>query len=131
MEQGKDFLKGVEYYLTIGSKKAALFSLQQAAECFLIAIIRVVNGYTTNLHNLDTLLDVTRMFTNDIAAIFDLTDQYNLKLFTVLKHAYINVRYKDGYELDDDAATALYPYIKNLMFVVEQVYQKYLLTNTL
>lgn len=36
MEQGKGFLKGAEYYLTIGADSAALFSLEQAAECFLI-----------------------------------------------------------------------------------------------
>lgn len=131
MDQGKDFLKGAEYYLTIGADKAALFSLEQAAECFLIAIIRVVNGYTTNIHNLSTLLNVTRMFTHDIENVFDLGNQESLPLFNVLKHAYINVRYKDSYEIDNQSAASLFPYIKRLLAVVEQVYQKHLMMNTL
>jgi HEPN domain-containing protein len=131
MDQGKDFLKGAEYYLMIGADKAALFSLEQAAECFLIAIIRVVNGYTTNIHNLSTLLNVTRMFTNDIADVFDLGNRESLQLFNVLKHAYINVRYKDSYEIDHQSAASLFPYIKRLLAVVEQVYQRHLMMNTL
>jgi HEPN domain-containing protein len=131
IDQGKDFLQGAEYYLTIGADKAALFSLEQAAECFLIAIIRVVNGYTTNIHNLSTLLNITRMFTHDIAEIFDLGNQESLQLFNVLKHAYINVRYKDSYEIDNQSAASLFPYIKRLLAVVEQVYQRHLMMNTL
>ncbi|MGY4537831.1 HEPN domain-containing protein [Mucilaginibacter sp. UYNi724] len=131
MEQGKGFLKGAEYYLSIGADKPALFSLEQAAECFLIAIIRVVNGYTTNIHNLSTLVNITRMFTQDIAAVFDLGNQEGLQLFNVLKHAYINVRYKDSYEIDDHSVATLLPYIKRLLVVVEQVYEKHLSMNTL
>ena len=131
MDQGKDFLKGAEYFLTIGADKAALFSLEQAAECFLVAIIRVVNGYTTNIHNLSTLLNVTRMFTYDIADVFDLGNRESLQLFKVLKHAYINVRYKDSYEIDHHSVAALYSYLKKLVIVVEQVYQRHLIMNTL
>lgn len=130
-DQGKDFLKGGEYYLNIRADQAALFSLQQAAECFLMAIIRVVNGYTTNIHNLSTLLNITRMFTNDIANVFDLENQGGKQLFNVLKNAYINVRYKDTYEADKQDVRAIYPYIKKLMVVVEKVYEHYLLTSNL
>ncbi|MBD1395309.1 HEPN domain-containing protein [Mucilaginibacter glaciei] len=131
MEQGKDFLKGAEYYLTIGANKAALFSLEQAAECFLIGIIRVVNGYTTHIHNLSTLLNISRMFTHDIADVFDLGNHESLQLFNVLKHAYINVRYKDSYEIDYQSTASLFPYIKQLLAVVEQIYQRHLMMNTL
>lgn len=131
MDQGKDFLKGAEYYLSIRANQAALFSLQQASECFLMAIIRVVNGYTTNIHNLSSLLDITRMFTNDIANVFDLDSQGGKQLFNVLKNAYINVRYKDTYEADQQDVRAIYPYIKRLMVIVEKVHEHYLLTSNL
>lgn len=131
MGQGKDFLKGAEYYLSIRADQAALFSLQQAAECFLMAIIRVVSGYTTNIHNLSTLLDITRMFTNDIANVFDLDSQGGKRHFNALKNAYINVRYKDTYEVDQQDVRAIYPYIKRLMLVVKKVYEHYLLTSNL
>lgn len=131
IEQGKDFLKGADYYLAIGADKAALFSLEQAAECFLIAIIRVVNGYTTNIHNLSTLVNITRMFTQDISDIFDLDNREGLELFNVLKHAYINVRYKDSYEIDHQSTASLFSYVQRLLVVVEQVYQRHLMMNTL
>ncbi|WP_295801693.1 HEPN domain-containing protein [Mucilaginibacter sp.] len=129
--QGKDFLSGAEYYLKTGAYGAALFSLQQCVESLLIAVIRSVLGYRVNNHNLSKLLDITQMFTDDLAAVFNLEDAESVQLFDLLKHAYVNVRYKDTFEPDTKSLETLYRVTKHFVSVVELVHQKYLLTNSI
>ncbi len=129
--QSLEFLQGAEYYLTIGAHKAALFSLSQTAECLLVAIIRFVTGYDINTHNLARLLKLTQMFTGDIAAVFDLDNENNKKLFNVLKGAYVDVRYRDRYEVDSVAVSALYQLVKQMTIVINEVQQKHALVSTL
>jgi len=130
-EQGKDFLSGAEFYISRKSFGSALFSLHQCAECLLTAIVKAVLDYNVGGHNLTKLLDMTEMFTQDIAAIFHLENEEKAKQFDVLKHAYVNVRYKDNYEPDESNIINLYPTIKKMVTVVETVYQKHLLINNL
>jgi HEPN domain-containing protein len=129
--QGKEFLNGAEYYMTIGADNAALFSLHQCTECLLVAIIRAVTGYGINVHNLKKLLDLTLMFTTDIANIFELEKADKLLLFNQLKHAYIDIRYKDTFEVDPGYTAKLYQCIRQLLVVTEKVYQKHLLMSSL
>jgi HEPN domain-containing protein len=129
--QGLEFLKGAEYYLTIGANNAALFSLSQTAECLLVAIIRFVTGYEINTHNLERLLKLTQMFTGDISAVFGLDSEDNKKLFNVLKGAYVDVRYRDKYKAAPISISAIYILIKQMSSVVDQINQKHLLLSTL
>lgn len=129
--QSQEFLKGAEYYLRIGAYNAALFSLHQTAECLLVAIVRFMTGYDINTHNLERLLKLTQMFTADIAAVFNLEDQENRKLFNILKGAYVDVRYRDSYESDPKTVLALSDLVKEMIVVIEKVHQKHLLASTL
>jgi HEPN domain-containing protein len=129
--QSLEFLKGAEYYLTIGAHNAALFSLSQTAECLLVAIIRLVTLYEINTHNLERLLKLTQMFTADISAIFELDDMEKKKLFNILKGAYVDVRYRDRYESDAASVAALYPLVKQMSTLLDQLSQKHLLASTL
>ena len=129
--QALEFLKGAEYYLTIGAHNAALFSLSQTAECLLVAIIRLVTLYEINTHNLERLLKLTQMFTADISAIFELDDMEKKKLFNILKGAYVDVRYRDRYESDAASVAVLYPLVKQMAVVLGQLSQKHLLASTL
>jgi len=127
--QGKDFLSGAEYYLKMEAHGAALFSLQQCVECLLIAVIRSVLGYRVNNHNLSKLLDISQMFTNDLSAVFNLDDAEGSRLFDLLKHAYVNVRYKDTFQPDTKSLETLHRVTKHFVSVTELVHQKNLLTN--
>jgi HEPN domain-containing protein len=131
LRQGKEFLSGAEYYLSTGAYSAALFSLHQSAECILIAIVRAVLGYRINSHNLLRLLRVTQFFTNDLAAVFKLETEEGKKNFTVLKEAYVSVRYRDNYLPDTSSVETLYPVVSNLLLTAEQVYRQFLLMNTI
>ena len=129
--QGKDFLSGADYYLKNNAYGAALFSLHQCTECLLTAIIRAVSSYSINNHNISRLLMLTVMFTDELIKVFDLSDEFIANRFEQLKHAYINVSYKDTFEPDPKVVDTLYQDIKELVIKVEQVYEKHLLINYL
>ena len=121
--QGIDFLEGAAYHLEKGAANAALFCLQQCAECLLIAIIRAVTGYRINNHNLSKLLNLTKMFTDDLAEVFPLENNQYAEHFNLLKQAYVNVRYKDDFQAEPVLVQALYPLVKHFVTVAGQVYQ--------
>ncbi len=129
--QGKDFFSGAEFYINRRSFGAALFSLHQCAESLLTAIIKAVLDYNIGGHNLTKLLEMTQMFTPDIANLFELGDEEKAKQFDMLKQAYVNVRYRDNYESDENHIADLHLTIQQLIIIVEKVYQKHLLLNNL
>jgi HEPN domain-containing protein len=129
--QGKDFLKGAEYYLRINAYGAALFSMHQCVEYLLVAIIRVVLGYGLNVHNLSKLLSITRMFTNDLFIVFNFEDEQSAALFRMLKDAYIDVRYRDTFDPDITSLDTLYRVTKHFVETVEKVYERHLLSESL
>lgn len=124
--QGRDFLSGAGYYYEKQAYNAALFSLHQAAECLLTAIIRAVIGYGINNHNLSRLLAITGMFTGDLIEIFELGDIMAKERFELLKHAYTNVRYKDSFEADPTTVEWLMERVTHLAVKVEDIYSAHL-----
>jgi HEPN domain-containing protein len=129
--QSADFLKGAEYHIGEGAYNAALFCLHQSAECALTAVIRGVLGYNINNHNLSRLIAITQMFTADISGVFATANEQDLSLFNVLKNAYVNVRYKDSYQAKGEEVSDLFSFANKLTMVVEQVYLRYKLVNSL
>jgi len=129
--QGMDFLDGVAYYLEKGSANAALFCLQQCTECLLIAILRAVTGYRINNHNLSKLLHLTRLFTDDLVAVFALENNQYAEHFNLLKQAYVNVRYKDDFQAELVLVKALYPLVQQFVTVAGQVHQKHLMISSI
>ncbi len=131
LKQGKEFLLGAEYYLSVQAYATALFSLHQSSQCILIAIVKAVLGYKINSHNLMRLLRVTQFFTNDLTEVFKLETQDGKRNFNILKEAYISVRYRDNYQPDGATVEALYPVVSKLLSTAEQVYYQFLLMNTI
>ncbi len=129
--QCNDFLTGAEYHISYGAYNAALFCLQQCAECALMAVVRGVLGYNINNHNLSRLFTISGMFTAEISGVFGTDDAENSKLFKVLKNAYVNVRYKDGYKASGDEVTELSSLVKKLVVVIEQVFLRHKMVNSI
>ncbi|MGY4538974.1 HEPN domain-containing protein [Mucilaginibacter sp. UYNi724] len=128
---GLDFYNGAKYHLQQDADNAALFCRHQCAECILVALVRAVLNYDINNHNLSRLLTITEMFTVDLVIVFKTDEPGNLMLFNELKHAYVNVRYKDGYEADRNKVRALLGTLKQLLNVAERVYEQHLLISSL
>lgn len=57
-------------------------------------------GYRINNHNLSRLLNLTQLFTDDLAEVFAVDDSQSKQLFNLLKNACVNVRYKDDFEAE-------------------------------
>ncbi len=137
--QAEEFLKGAEYHLKEGAYKAALFSLHQAAEAALIAIVEEVTGYRPSSHNLSRLFKLTEMFTGCISREMEIgsyiackqqgnivTEQHSgndRELFELLKNAYVGVRYKECFDADEAAVKALVALTTNVLKVILKVYQ--------
>lgn len=130
-KQGMDFLNGASYHLEKGSANAALFCLHQSVESMLIAILRAVTGYRINNHNLSTLLRLTKMFTTDLAQVFAPDTNEGKELFHLLKHAYVNIRYKDSFEADHASVQILYPVVQHFVSVTSKIYHKHLLISNI
>jgi HEPN domain-containing protein len=124
-KQALDFLKGAEYYLTIGASEAALYALYQCTECILHAIIRAVLGFRENSHNLERLLSITRMFTGEIYALYDLENSEARGRFKLLKHSYVDVRYNDTYLPDIAVTQVMYHVTERLIQVAANIYDKH------
>jgi HEPN domain-containing protein len=129
--QAKDFFCGADFYRKNGAYNPALFSLHQCVECLLIALVRGVLGYRINNHNLSRLMNLTGMFTKDLIYVSNWDDEGYQERFKVLKHAYMNVRYKDKYETDSDTVDRLYQIVSLLLPVAEQVYKLHHSENSL
>jgi hypothetical protein len=91
----------------------------------------LVLGYRINNHNLSRLLNISQMFTNDLKAVFNLADPKSAQLFSLLKHAYVDVRYKDGFQVDTASVSTLYHIAKRFLMISEKVCEKQLMKSTL
>ncbi|MBD1394625.1 HEPN domain-containing protein [Mucilaginibacter glaciei] len=126
-----DFWNGAQFHLKQEADNAALFCLLQSAECVLITLVRAVLNYDINNHNLSRLLAIIEMFTTDITAVFGLDYHLYRSLFGVLKHAYVNVRYKDGYKANHSDVVMLSGNGKALLGAAKRVYERHKLTSVL
>lgn len=120
--QANDFLDGADYYLNAGSYGLACFSLHQAAENALVAIIRAILGYRLNLHNLSRLLRITAMFTEELKSVLSLDTVEGVQLFNILQKSYNNPRYKDDFKLDEASVKLLFDLVSKLLERVKDIY---------
>ncbi|WDF57168.1 HEPN domain-containing protein [Mucilaginibacter sp. KACC 22063] len=71
-KQGKDFLDTALHCYDEGNYGLSLFLMHQAVESALSAIIRINLGYRLSIHNLERMLRITLMFTDDLTDIFEI-----------------------------------------------------------
>ncbi|MBS7566833.1 HEPN domain-containing protein [Mucilaginibacter sp. Bleaf8] len=124
--QGKEFLKGAIRYMEDGNYNLALFSLHQAAESSLIAIIRAVLGYRLSVHNLSRKIRITLLFTEEIKAVLALETPQGVLLFNLLQTAYSEARYKSDFKPDDESVTLLKERVSLLLRKIAQVYLQFI-----
>jgi hypothetical protein len=145
--QADNFFDGAEYFIQSGAYRSALFLLHQAIESALMAIIIAVTGYRPNSHNLSRLISLTKIFTPCIGVAFeryspnaDKTGGYvateeqgdvDNGLFKLLSDAYVGVRYRDNFEVDDEQIIVIYNMVKNVLTVIPKIYTKHIATTSL
>jgi hypothetical protein len=145
--QADNFFDGAEYYIQSSAYRSALFLLHQAVESALMAIIIAVTGYRPNSHNLSRLFKLTKKFTPCIIAALEpcgsIAADTNSNtaageqgsadkgLFSLLNDAYVGVRYKDKFEVDDEQIIVIYNMVKRVLNVIPKIYTKHIAITSL
>lgn len=106
----KDALKlfrGAEFYARQHEPRLAVFMLHQAAERACAVAVFVFTGLHTKTHNLDRLLQYTRLFSRELWDLFPRSSPEETALFEFLQKAYTEARYNDQYRIGENELRVL------------------------
>lgn len=120
--QGKDFLDTALNCYDDGNYNLSLFLMHQAVESTLSAIIRINLGYRLSIHNLERMLRITLIFTDDLRNIFAMDSGEDVRLFELLQGSYSAARYKDDFSVDPEMVKALSDKVCKLFIIAEGLY---------
>jgi HEPN domain-containing protein len=119
--QGKEFLDTALNCYDEGNYNLSLFLMHQSVESTLSAIIRISLGYRLAIHNLERMLRITLMFTDELKNVFE-GDANGARLFELLQNAYSAARYKDDFNPDKEMVKALSDKVCKLFITAEAIY---------
>lgn len=97
-----------------GTLKEAVFQLHQAAERYYMTVLLVFTDYKPKTHDLEELHHLSCKQDARYKAIFPRKTEEEERLFTLLKKAYIDSRYKIGYEIKKEELEYLSERVKRL-----------------
>ncbi|NIA17357.1 MAG: HEPN domain-containing protein [Planctomycetes bacterium] len=98
-ENANEFLIDFNNAFERQSYNKAAFYLHQAAECFYSAVTLVFINYRFRTHDLDLLRRKSISYDSDFAKVFPRKTDRQRELFSLLRKAYVDARYKDSYEI--------------------------------
>lgn len=119
--QAKEFLSGARFYHQEGSHRSALFLLHQSAESALIGLFRVLMGFRLTSHNLNKMIRLSQLFTDELRAVFHLDTEEGRQTFHLLQGAYTEARYKSDYQADAAITSELIGRVEALLGMVERI----------
>jgi HEPN domain-containing protein len=117
------FLDGAKYYAATSQTKTAAFSLHQAAEPALRALLLAVMHYNGYGHDLRGLLRRYAYFVPPPERIFFNT-AHDSALLQLLNNAYMHTRYKNNYAIGADELALLLHKVTALHRQVQQCFEK-------
>jgi len=97
------------------------FNLHQATERFYIAILLVFTGYKPKMHNLETLGKRAANMDGQFLQVFPRDTEEQDRLFKLLKHAYIDARYKKDYKITKSELEYLAERVKILQRLTKRI----------
>jgi HEPN domain-containing protein len=118
--QGKHFLDTALACYDEGNYNLSLFLMHQSVESTLSAIIRISLGYRLAIHNLDRMLRISLMFTDELKKVFD-RDSDDARLFELLQNAYSAARYRDDFKPDREMVKSLTDKVAKLFITAEGI----------
>lgn len=115
------FFKTFNYNFKDKDYKEAVFLLHQATERFYMTVLLVLTDYKPKIHDLDELNVRTCRLDARFKTIFPRKTDEEERMFTLLRKAYIDSRYKIGYEIKKVELEYLSERVKNLRNLSEEV----------
>jgi HEPN domain-containing protein len=98
-ESASDLLVTYQFDFERGKLAQAIFLLHQAVERFYTCMLLVYSDYKPKLHDLERLDKQVSLLDERFKTIFPRTTPEEERLFTLLKKAYIDSRYKLNYSI--------------------------------
>jgi len=99
----------------------AAFELHQVVERLYSGILLVFTRYKPNTHDLAVLRKLTNSLDNRFVRIFPLDNPENLRLFKLLRKAYVDARYKPSYAITHDELLQLSKQVEELKKIGESI----------
>ncbi len=120
--RGKEFLEGVDFFLSKEQLTLGAFILHQSTESFYYAALLVFTGYKPKTHNLLKLRKQAKQLSEELFLVFPVeTDKDEKRLFDLLKRGYIDARYKEDYLITMEELAALIHRVKKMKDIVENI----------
>lgn len=120
----KQFLHGAEHYLSNAQPSLSVFMLHQATEHACIAIIHVCLGYRSATHSLSRLLALTENISPELSGLFPRHTEAERELFSLLAHAYSDVRYRQTFTISLENGKTLFERVKVLTGIAERIHKE-------
>ncbi|MDZ7742775.1 MAG: HEPN domain-containing protein [Bacteroidota bacterium] len=120
-ESANEFM--TDYYNAFdrGSFIKAIFELHQAAENYFMCLLLVRTDYKPKTHDLEELLYRSLKLDARFKTVFPRNTEEEKQLFNLLKKAYIDSRYKMGYEVKKEELEYLGRQVERLKGLVREV----------
>jgi uncharacterized protein len=116
-----DFLIGADLYRIRRQYSLAMFHIHQAAEQLYMALLRVIMGLKTSIHNLDKLYRYSCYFSPKLFELFPRDTDREKQLFSALQKAYTDSRYAPGFLATEMDTNYLYNRVEKLKTIVSDI----------
>ena len=123
-ENAKEFMIDYNNAFTRGSYNQAAFMLHQATERLYASVLLVYTDYKPKSHDLEKLDRQARKIDVRVKTIFPHTTPEEERLFTLLKKAYIDSRYKMDYSISREDLEYLSDRVQKLRDLTELACQE-------
>lgn len=101
--------------------KTAMFLLHQSVELSCAELLTWRLGYRSTTHSLRKLFALSENVTSKVTELFPASTAEEEKLFELLQRAYVDVRYKENYEVSPNDVFTLSERVSELLYLVEQL----------
>jgi len=120
---GMEFLIDANNAFQRKSYRICAFYLHQAAENFYSTVLLVFSGYKPSMHGLQKMRNYSKHLSIELYQLFMTPpeDQYQYRLFDLLKRGYIEARYKTQYDINESESKDLLMKIEQMKEVVEKL----------
>ncbi len=120
-ESAGNFYKLYQLAVKNGIQKEAIFQLHQSTERFYIATLLVFTDYKPKTHHLEELDRKVARLDADFKTVFPRKTEEDERLFTLINKAYIDSRYKMGYNVELSDLEYLAKRVKKLRDLTERI----------
>jgi predicted nucleotidyltransferase/HEPN domain-containing protein len=121
LESANRFYSLFETALTNGWTSEAAFQLHQATERYFHTALLVFTAYKPKTHNLELLGKRCADLHPDLRGVFPLHTPDEIRLFKLLKAAYVDARYNTSYAVTQEELEILAGWVRELRDRVERV----------